>query len=77
MAAKYISAIEPGCEVSQPGMLMAPCRKDLLLSGMIKSGSTFDIVPKPEQVGQAPNGLLKENILGVNSSMLMPQSGQA
>ena len=33
--------------------------------------------PRPVQLGQAPAGLLKENILGSNSVRLMPQSSQA
>ena len=31
----------------------------------------------PVHSGQAPCGLLNENILGVNSGKLKPQSGQA
>ena len=33
--------------------------------------------PRPRQSGQAPNGLLKENARGSNSSMVKPHSGQA
>lgn len=33
--------------------------------------------PRPVQLGQAPIGLLKENILGSNSGREMPQSSQA
>ena len=43
----------------------------------ISSGETFIMLPMPEQQGQAPNGLLNENIRGESSSMLMPQSSQA
>ena len=55
----------------------APWRRERLLSGKRMSGLIFISVPRPEQVGQAPKGLLKENIRGASSSMLMPQSGQA
>ena len=34
------------------------------------------ITPRPEQVGHAPMGLLKENILGASSSIEMSWSGQ-
>ena len=54
-----------------------PSYKVLFLSGIIKSSSIFIKYPIPVQVGHAPNGLLKENILGVNSGKLNPQSGQA
>ncbi|MNV90576.1 hypothetical protein D3C71_1849740 [compost metagenome] len=49
----------------------------LFLSGIILSGSIFKSSPNPVQSGHAPKGLLKENILGVNSSILIPQSGHA
>ncbi len=51
--------------------------KVLFLSGMIKSSSIFIKYPIPVHSGQAPKGLLKENILGDNSGKLNPQSGQA
>ncbi|EFR89712.1 hypothetical protein NT07LI_3404, partial [Listeria innocua FSL S4-378] len=35
--------------------------------------STSNFVPRPSQVGQAPNGLLNENILGSNSPTEKPQ----
>ena len=35
------------------------------------------LLPNPVQAGQAPNGLLNENILGAISGKLMPQSTQA
>ena len=77
MLSKYILAI-----VSPFFMLLAPnaftpSYKVLFLSGIIKSGSIFIRYPIPVHVGQAPNGLLKENILGDNSSKLIPQSGHA
>ena len=56
---------------------MAPSKMDRLSSGMISAGSVFSCIPRPVQVGQAPKGLLKENIRGVNSSIEMPQSSQA
>ena len=61
----------------QPLAWMAPSRMERDLSGTISSGSTFSWLPRPVQVGQAPKGLLKENIRGVSSSMEMPQSSQA
>ena len=60
-----------------PEAWMAPPRMDFVLSGMIRSGSTRFWLPRPMQVGQAPKGLLKENIRGVSSSREMPQSSQA
>ena len=54
-----------------------PSYKVLFLSGIIKSGSIFIRYPIPEHSGQAPNGLLKENILGDNSGKLNPQWGHA
>ena len=60
-----------------PGATMAPSRMDRLSSGRMMAGSAFSCIPRPVQVGQAPKGLLKENIRGVSSSMLMPQSSQA
>ena len=54
-----------------------PSSTDLSLSATIRSGSIYCVNPSPLQVGQAPKGLLKENILGSSSSILMPCSGQA
>ena len=45
-----------------------PWTKDLFLLGIINSGSMETLVPKPSHVLQAPNGELKENALGCNSS---------
>ncbi len=45
--------------------------------GSPAGGSAFIWLPSPVQVGQAPKGLLKENIRGESSSMEMPQSSQA
>ncbi len=42
-----------------------------------RSGSISILKPRPAQAGQAPYGLLNENIRGVISSKLTPQSGQA
>ncbi|MNO74984.1 hypothetical protein D3C76_660070 [compost metagenome] len=47
------------------------------ISGTSKSGSTIIFAPRPSHSGQAPKGLLNENILGDNSSILKPQMGQA
>ena len=55
----------------------APSKMDRFSSGIISAGSAFSCIPRPMQVGQAPKGLLKENIRGVSSSMEMPQSSQA
>ncbi len=42
----------------------------------IKSGSISCFVPNPSHPGQAPKGLLKENMRGASSSMEIPQSMQ-
>ena len=44
---------------------------------IIKEGEISMKTPRPEHFLQEPNGLLKENILGDNSSILIPQSSQA
>jgi len=44
-------------------------------SGTIKSSSKKASFPIPSHFGQAPNGLLKENILGSISSNLKPETG--
>ena len=41
-----------------------------------RSGSTFNIFPKPVHVGQAPSGELKENVLGSISGRLTLSTGQ-
>ena len=56
---------------------LTPSYNVLFLSGIIKSSSIFIKYPIPVQLGHAPKGLLKENILGVNSGKLNPQSGHA
>ncbi len=56
---------------------MPPSAMDLFLSGMMVSISISSNTPKPVQVSQAPNGLLKENILGDSSSIDTLCSGQA
>ena len=56
----------------QPLALMAPSRIERFLLGITMSGSTFMNVPSPVQVGQAPMGLLKENIRGSSSPMDTP-----
>ncbi len=47
------------------------------LFGITNSGSIFLIYPMPLHSVQAPNGLLKENILGAISSIPIPCSGHA
>ena len=76
-ASKYIREMPSPRMLFQPLAWMAPSRMDRDLSGTIRSGSAFSWLPRPVQVGQAPKGLLKENIRGVSSSMEMPQSSQA
>ena len=77
MLSKYILAIvSPFFIVLAPNALI-PSYKVLSLSGTIKSSSIFIKYPIPIQVGQAPYGLLNENILGVISGKLKPQSGHA
>ena len=56
---------------------LIPSYNVLFLSGIIKSSSILIRYPSPKQSGHAPKGLLKENILGVNSSKLILQSGHA
>ena len=56
---------------------IAPSLSDLLGSGMINSGSTSIRVPRPEHVGQAPNGELNENDRGSSSSNESPSSRHA
>ena len=56
---------------------MAPSNSDFDSSFITSCGSTFIKMPSPVQVGHAPNGLLKENIVGVSSGMLIPCSSQA
>ena len=68
--------VSPFFMVLEPKAL-TPSYKVLFLSGIIKSSSIFIKYPIPVQVGQAPIGLLNENILGVSSGKLKPQSGQA
>src|ERR1700724_1026638 len=55
---------------------MAPASIDRSGSGTIFSGSTPISVPRPEQVGQAPYGLLNENSRGVISVSPVPHSAQ-
>ena len=64
-------------ELCQPDTDIAPSLNEMLSSGTTSCSSIVSMVPRPVHSGQAPKGLLKENILGVSSSMLTPQSGQA
>ena len=77
MPSMYICAIVPPSALFQPLAFIAPCLSERFLSGTIRLGSGFMKTLSPEQVGQAPNGLLNENIRGSSSSMLTPCSGQA
>src|SRR4030042_6752667 len=52
---------------------IAPSFKESDEFGTTRSGSKKGFVPNPLQVGQAPWGLLKENIRGVISAKLNPQ----
>jgi len=56
---------------------IAPSAIHLDLSGIIRSGSNSILIPRPEQVSQAPNGELNENIRGCNSSYVRPHFGHA
>ena len=70
-------AIEPSVRVFQPLAFIAPSFILRSLFGTMRSGSILMNEPRPVQVGQAPKGLLNENILGFSSSMLILCSGQA
>ena len=76
-ASKYIRKMESVRALCHPEAWMAPSKMDLSLSGITRSASATSRKPKPVQLGQAPLGLLKENILGSSSVRLMPQSSQA
>ena len=76
-ASKYIREMPSPRILFQPLAEMAPSSRDLLPSCTMRAGSAFSWLPSPMQVGQAPKGLLKENMRGVSSSMEMPQSSQA
>ncbi len=56
---------------------MAPSFNEREGLGMIRSGSKYLFVPSPLHSGHAPWGLLKENIWGVSSGMLIPHLIQA
>ena len=55
----------------------APSAKDTSPSGITRSSSTSMVLPMPKQAGQAPNGLLNENIRGSIAGKEIWQSGQA
>ncbi len=76
-ASKYIREMPSFLMFPQPDAQMPPSMIDSDWFGMMMSGSTRSCVPRPVQDGQAPYGLLKENSLGVSSSMETPQSSQA
>ena len=76
-ASKYIREIPSPRMLFQPLAWIAPSKMDFPPSWIMRAGSAFNWFPRPVQVGQAPKGLLKENIRGVSSSMEIPQSSQA
>src|SRR6185436_21027292 len=55
----------------------APLVSDFRGSGTTRSGSSSSRVPSPPHVGQAPYGLLNENIRGETSGKEIPQRTQA
>ena len=55
----------------------APLARDFRGSGTTRSGSSSSRVPRPPHAGQAPYGLLKENIRGETSGNEMPQRTHA
>ena len=75
-ARKYRSASPPP-SILQPVALKAPCLIERWLSFKIKSFETSEYTPSPKHFGQAPYGALNENNLGVTSSSVQPQYGQA
>ena len=56
---------------------MAPSAIDSERSGMIRSGSISSLMPSPWHSGQAPCGVLNENVRGSISASVVPCSGQA
>ena len=56
---------------------IAPSASDLSSSGTARCQSTWNRVPMPLQVVQAPYGLLNEKLRGCNSSNDRPQCSQA
>ena len=56
---------------------MAPSDKERVAFATTSAGSNARFVPRPLHSGQAPAGLLKENIWGVNSGILRPHFGHA
>ncbi len=55
--------------------MIAPSARLLFISST-RAGSISRFSPRPSHSGQAPNGLLKENMRGLNSGRLKPHSGQ-
>ena len=76
-ALKYWAAMPFSSPVLNPAAVSAPSRRLSRSSGKTASRVMTIRIPSPLQAGQAPKGLLKENIRGVSSSMEIPQSGQA
>ena len=56
---------------------MAFCWMDRVWSGTTRSMSSSMMLPKPWQVGQAPNGLLNEKSRGSGASYAMPHGRQS
>ena len=61
----------------KPGTKIAPSAIESPGSGMTSDGSTSFTTPNPEQAGQAPDGLLKENNRGSISGSEILQSMHA
>src|SRR3989338_7416968 len=55
---------------------IAPCSSDLFSSGITKARSIVITRPKPWHSGQAPSGLLNENMLGVGCLYSRSHSAQ-
>ena len=68
---------ESSFNLPSPHVAIAPSIILKSLFGIIKSGSISINVPKPSHFSHFPKGALNENILGSNSCILIPQSGQA
>ena len=76
-ASTCLVIIFPISIIDQPETLIAPWRSESVSSLTTRVGSTSCFMPSPKHSGQAPNGELKENILGVSSGIVISQSGQA
>ena len=72
----FITHIAYECRFFESGAKTPPPTLRLA-SGTTSSSSNSMWLPRPVQTGQAPYGLLNENMRGVISGRLMPQSTQA